>query len=41
MTHREPKKETKMQNKKPSRPEVIDNEDVKNTVSKGINKGAQ
>lgn len=41
MAHREPKKETKMQNKKHSRPQIIDNEDIRNTVSKGVNKGTE
>lgn len=41
MAHREPKKETKMQNKKSSRPEIIHDEDMKKTVPKGVIKGTE
>lgn len=41
MVHRETKKELKMQNKKSSRPEVIDDEDMKKTVPKGVIKGTE
>lgn len=39
MTHRETKKETKMQNKKHSKPEIISDDEIKKTLPKGIIKG--
>lgn len=36
MTHRETKKETKMQNKKSSKPDVVHNDEIKKTFPKGV-----
>jgi hypothetical protein len=41
MGHREPKKETKRQNKKSSRPEIIEPEEIKKSTSKGLIKDTQ
>ena len=41
MVHRETKKETKMQNKKHSSPEIIENDEIKKSSSKGLIKGTE
>lgn len=41
MSHREPKKELKVQNKKPARPEIVEPEEIKKATSKGVIKGTE
>jgi hypothetical protein len=41
MTHSKHDKETKMQNQKHSKPEVISNDDLKNRPPKGVIKGTE
>jgi hypothetical protein len=41
MAHRETKKETKMQNKKSSKPNITHNDEIKKTFPKGVIKGIE